>query len=230
MSYETFETYTFQAKTLDLIERANLVIGEFRSRGFTLTLRQLYYQLVARSLLENTPAEYKRLGAVIKNVRRAGLIDWAAIEDRTRNVRTSASWSDPADIVAAAAQQYREDLWALQHYRPEVWIEKDALIGVIEAVCDEFRIPHFACRGNNSESEQYGAGKRFGSYCRRPHADRPASRRPRSQWFGHDARQPRPAGALRATPGRSATPRAEHGSSSTIPSAAELREGNRFQI
>jgi hypothetical protein len=112
-------------------------------------------------LLENTQAEYKRLGAIIKNARRAGLIDWAAIEDRTRNVRTSASWGDPADIVAAAAQQYREDLWALRHYRPEVWIEKDALIEVIEAVCDEFRIPYFACRGNNSESEQYGAGKRF---------------------------------------------------------------------
>jgi hypothetical protein len=48
-----------------------------------------------------------------------------------------------------------------QDFRPEVWIEKDALLGVIENVCDEFRLPYFACRGNNSESEQYKAGKRF---------------------------------------------------------------------
>jgi hypothetical protein len=54
-----------------------------------------------------------------------------------------------------------EDLWQGQDYRPECWIEKDALLGVIEDVCDEFRLPYFACRGNNSESEQYKAGKRF---------------------------------------------------------------------
>ena len=49
-------------------------------------------------------------------------------------------------------------------YRPEVWIEKDALIGVIEGVCTEYRVPFFACRGNNSESEQYRAGKRFADH------------------------------------------------------------------
>jgi hypothetical protein len=63
--------------------------------------------------------------------------------------------------VEAVAQQYREDLWKDQVYRPEVWIEKDALLGVIEPVCREWRVPYFACRGNNSESEQYKAGKRF---------------------------------------------------------------------
>jgi hypothetical protein len=84
-----------------------------------------------------------------------------AIEDRTRNMRRHPSWDSPAEIVAAAAEQYREDLWRDQDFRLEVWIEKDALLGVIERVCDEFRVPYFACRGNNSESEQYKAGKRF---------------------------------------------------------------------
>ncbi len=44
------------------------------------------------------------------------------------------SWDSPGEIVEGAAQQYREDLWLGQKYRPEVWIEKDALIGVIEGV------------------------------------------------------------------------------------------------
>jgi hypothetical protein len=52
-------------------------------------------------------------------------------------------------------------LWDGQTFRPEVWIEKDAFLGVIEGVCREYRLPYFACRGNNSESEQYKAGKRF---------------------------------------------------------------------
>ena len=47
-------------------------------------------------------------------------------------------------IFSDCASQYREDLWARQTYRPEVWIEKDALVGVIEGVCEEFRVPYFS--------------------------------------------------------------------------------------
>jgi hypothetical protein len=161
MTCESFETVKFHEKSLALIEQANAIISEYQARGFALTLRQLFYQFVSRQTLSNTLAEYKRLGIVVKNGRRAGLIDWDAIEDRTRNVRSLSSWKDPSSILEACAAQYREDLWETQAFRPEVWIEKDALLGIIESVCEEFRVPYFACRGNNSESEQYKAGKRF---------------------------------------------------------------------
>jgi hypothetical protein len=164
MTLESFEARHFHAKTAAMIDHANSIIAEYQVRGFTLTLRQLFYQFVARSLIDNRQSEYKRLGDVIKNGRRCGLIDWDAIEDRTRNMRRRPSWDSPAGIVAAAAGQYREDLWRGQDFRPEVWIEKDALLGVIERACDEYRLPYFACRGNNSESEQYKAGKRFETY------------------------------------------------------------------
>ena len=74
---------------------------------------------------------------------------------------------EPSDIIEGAARSYREDVWRGQTFRLEVWIEKDALLGVIESVCNEFRVPYFACRGNNSESEQYKAGKRFEIYLSR---------------------------------------------------------------
>jgi hypothetical protein len=79
-------------------------------------------------------------------------------------MRSSASWDSPAKGIAAIAEQYREDPWLSESFRPEVWIEKDALLGVIEEVCEQFRVPYFACRGNNSESEQYKAGKRFAAH------------------------------------------------------------------
>jgi hypothetical protein len=155
---ELFEARRFHEKTAAIIDRANEIIAEYQALGFILTLRQLFYQFVSRALIENRQSEYKRLGDIVKNGRRAGL---EAIEDRTRNMRGSPSWDSPEVIVAAVADQYREDLWRGQPFRPEVWIEKDALLGVIEGVCDEYRLPYFACRGNNSESEQYKAGKRF---------------------------------------------------------------------
>jgi hypothetical protein len=158
---EVFVEKNFRTATLAIIEKANEIIAEYNTQGFVLTLRQLYYQFVARSLIENKQTEYKRLGAIIKEGRRTGLIDWSAIEDRTRNVHIFSSWETPAGIIRGAASQYRKDPWRNQPYRPEVWIEKDALLGVIEGVCRQWRVPYFACRGNNSESEQYKAGKRF---------------------------------------------------------------------
>ncbi len=167
MTVEKFKDYNFKPATLTIIEQANTIIREYQRQGFKLTLRQLYYQFVSRNLLANKQSEYKRLGGIIDNGRQAGLIDWAAIEDRTRNLEKLSMWSSPADILAAVAQQYREDPWLKQDIYPEVWIEKDALTGVIEGVCEEFRVPYFACRGYASQSEMYDAAKRLQAKARK---------------------------------------------------------------
>jgi hypothetical protein len=78
-----------------------------------------------------------------------------------RHQNWAATVGPDREIVRACADQYREDVWTSQPYRPEVWIEKDALTGVIEGVSEEFRVPWFSCRGNVSDSEMYAAGKRF---------------------------------------------------------------------
>jgi len=158
---EVFIPRRFQPKIVDIIARANTVIEEFVSQGYVLTVRTIFYQFVGRDWIVNTKQEYKNLQAHLKNARNAGVIDWDAIEDRTRIAHVPSTWDTPADIIAAAAQSYREDLWRTQRYRPEVWIEKDALIGVIANTCDSLRVPYFAVRGNDSTSDLYRAGKRF---------------------------------------------------------------------
>lgn len=154
----------FSTDSLAVIDRANAIIAEYTAQGFDLTLRQLYYQFVARGLIPNRDSEYKRLGSIVNDGRLAGLIDWDAIEDRTRNLRSLPHWQDPTEIMHAISQQFRRDLWRNQKYRPEVWIEKEALAGVIEGACNELDTPHFALRGYNSQSEQWRAGQRFSSY------------------------------------------------------------------
>lgn len=163
MSKEAFVNKRFNAASLDIIDKANTIIEEYQAQGFTLTLRQLYYQFVARDFLANLQSNYKRLGSIISDARLAGMIDWSAIEDRTRNVEEPTTWHDPASIIKACASQYKEDLWNGQPYRPEVWIEKEALVGVIVPVCNRWRVPYFACRGYASQSAQYAASKRFQS-------------------------------------------------------------------
>jgi hypothetical protein len=164
MAVEVFIPQRQHRATLAVIERVNAIVEEYQAQGFALTLRQLFYQMVARAQLENTIKQYKRLGVIVRDGRNGGLIDWNAIEDRVRVVKTHSSWDDPEDIILSAARSYRTDWWADQTYRPEVWIEKNALIGVIEGVCTELRVPYFATIGNNSQTLQYQAGKRFAGY------------------------------------------------------------------
>lgn len=161
MPIEKFVDINFRPKTMRVIEQAVDIIADFTAQGFKLTLRQLYYQFVSRDLLPNKQSEYKRLGSIIDDARRAGLIDWSAIEDRTRNLERLSVWQSPQQILSAVAEQYREDWWLNQPIYPEVWIEKDALTGVIEGVCEEYQVPYFACRGYASQSEMYDAAKRL---------------------------------------------------------------------
>jgi hypothetical protein len=161
MACEQFITREFRGSSRAIIDQAIEIIDDYLAQGFTLTLRQLYYQFVARDLLPNRQQSYDRLGSIVNDARLAGLIDWSAIEDRTRNVRSPSVWENPQAIMDAVAAQYKEDLWVGQDCRVEVWIEKDALIGVVEPACNRWRVPYFACRGYSSQSEQYAAGWRF---------------------------------------------------------------------
>lgn len=162
--YRAYIEKRFSGETMALIQQANTIIGEYENKGFSLTLRQLYYQFVARGLLGNTQANYNRLGSVISDGRMAGLISWTAIEDRTRNLRGTNTYTRPSEVLVAARAAYTLDKWEDQPMRPEVWIEKDALIGVIEPVCRELQVDYFGCRGYNSQSEQWRAGQRFARY------------------------------------------------------------------
>ncbi len=152
-----YQLTKFRDAALHTIARANQILEEYAEKGYDLTLRQLYYQFVARGLIANNMREYKNLGSIINDGRLCGLIDWDHIVDRTRNVRSNAHWERPHDIIEACARQFQFDKWSDQESRIEVWIEKDALVGVVERVCTQLDIPYFSCRGYVSQSEIHEA-------------------------------------------------------------------------
>jgi hypothetical protein len=160
--YRTFEY--LKTGTKFTIARANQILEEYAAQGFTLTLRQLYYQFVSRGFIPNTIQSYDRLGETISRARLAGLIDWNHIEDRTRALATISSWHEPTDIIDSCVTSFRIDMWANQPHRIEVWVEKDALTGVLEGVCNELRVPFLSCRGYTSMSEMWGAAMRMIRY------------------------------------------------------------------
>jgi hypothetical protein len=146
---------------LRTIEQAEAICADYARQGYDLTLRQLYYQFVARDLIPNTQQSYKSLGSTINRARLAGLLDWDYIVDRTRNLRGVSHWETPASVIDSAAYGFRLDKWADQPSRVEIWVEKEALAGVVERVGTERDVDYFSCRGYVSQSELWGAGQRL---------------------------------------------------------------------
>jgi len=146
------------------IERVNQVMEEYATQGYELTLRQLFYQFVARGWIANNMKEYKRLGRVVSDAHLAGLIDWNHLVDRTRGMEQNSHWTDPESIIGACAQSYAIDKWQGQAYRPEVWVEKEALAGIVERACRELDVPWFCCRGYTSLSEIWTGAMRIKEY------------------------------------------------------------------
>jgi hypothetical protein len=153
-----YESINFSQRSLKIIQQAESIVTDYKAKGYDLTLRQVYYQFVSRDWLPqewadpqtgstNNQRSYKKLGDIISDARMAGLIDWEALVDRTREMGGNSHWSSPESIISAVAQQYAINKWAGQPIRPEVWVEKDALEGIVSQICRRLDIPFFSCRG-----------------------------------------------------------------------------------
>jgi hypothetical protein len=152
MAKQWYKDFPFQRPTLERIALINTIIDEYVKAGYVLTVRQLYYQLVARGHIENTERSYKRTTNLVNDARMAGLMDWDAIEDRTRAFIRRSRWTSGGDILAGCAQQFHMDMWANQSSRVFIIVEKEALAGVLERSAKTFDAPLLAARGYPSSS------------------------------------------------------------------------------
>lgn len=146
------------AKTQQLLEVAVEVLSEHHP----MTVRQVYYQLVSRQVIENNRSQYQAVSNVLVRARQDGTIPWAWIEDRLRRPRTVSMWADLADFSETARQAYRRDVWASQPGYVEVWLEKDALSGIFEDVLESYGVTLNVGRGYDGWASIHNAADRYG--------------------------------------------------------------------
>ncbi|EAC4303108.1 hypothetical protein [Listeria innocua] len=164
MSKIVYKEMRFRADSLALIEKVNQIIKEYHRQGYELTLRQVYYQLVANGIIENKERSYKNLGSLISNARLAGLIDWNAIVDRTRFLRGFNYETSPEDAIERLSQRYGTDPWAGQKNHVEVWVEKDALVDIVGQASNKLNVDYFSCRGYVSQSAMFRSARRLADW------------------------------------------------------------------
>lgn len=148
-------------KTLALIWEAEKIINQYAADGFSLTLRQLYYRLVAANVIPNTPKSYKRVGDIMSKARDGGLISWDALEDRTRPIRGVSTFGDASDVIDAALYSFKLDHWQGQKFNPLVIVEKEALLDVIAQASRPLQADYMAAKGFLSSSVAWQLGQKI---------------------------------------------------------------------
>lgn len=164
MAFIAYENWNPRGRTATLVDLANVICEDYAAQGYDLTLRQLYYQFVARDYLPNNAASYNSLGNLVDRARRAGLMDWDHIVDRTRNLMGNRTYESPGALIEDVHTRFFVDLWQDQDVRIEVWVEKEALAGVVQRAANLRGVNYFSCRGYVSSSEMHAAAKRHEYY------------------------------------------------------------------
>lgn len=151
------ETMSAADKVAHMVE----VVEEYASQDMRLTARQLYYQFVSRAWIPNTVKSYKSFTALLADARYAGLIDWDAIEDRGREPSTPSDFSGLTALADAAVNSYRLPRWEGQDHYVELWVEKQALAGVLEPLAHEYHATLMVNKGYSSASAMFESSRRF---------------------------------------------------------------------
>lgn len=144
-----------------LLDDITRVLEDYEKQGYKLTLRQLYYQLVSSDILENKTQNYSKLSRILTDARLCGFVDWEIIEDRIRIPQRPSQWDSINDLVSAATIQYRKDRHVNQENYVEVWVEKDALSGILLPITESYHLNLMVNRGYSSITAMFNASQRF---------------------------------------------------------------------
>lgn len=148
----------------NLLDRMIPIIEDYEQRGYNLTVRQLYYQMVSRNIISNKTAEYKRVSKILGMARIMGLVDWDTIVDRAREPKMRHQFRTMGSFVRAVKDSYRCYRWDDQDYYLEVLVEKEALAGILEPITADYHVLLLADKGYLSLSAMHDVAQRVRSH------------------------------------------------------------------
>ena len=130
------------------IETIKAAIQRLLANEHPMTVRQVFYRLVTLDVIDKTEAEYKStVCRLLTDMRRNGELPYQWIADNTRWMRKPTSYSNLEQAVQETAEFYRRRLWDDQGVYVEVWLEKDALAGVLYPITAQYDVPLMVTRG-----------------------------------------------------------------------------------
>jgi hypothetical protein len=145
--------------TKDEYEKRQVSLLEIVEQMQPMTVRQIFYQATVKGIVEKTESGYTKVQTDLVKMRRSGLLPYGWIADNTRWQRKPATYGSVEEALKDTAQFYRKSLWSTADAYVEVWLEKDALAGVIYPVTQEYDVPLMVARGYASLSFLHSAAE-----------------------------------------------------------------------
>lgn len=124
-----------------------------------MTVRQVFYQATVLGIVEKSEAGYARVQTDLVQLRRDAALPYGWIVDNTRWVRAPRTWASIEDALRETALLYRKALWQEAGSRVEIWLEKDALSGVLWPIIEEYDVALMVTRGYASLSFLHAAAE-----------------------------------------------------------------------
>jgi hypothetical protein len=147
-------------RTKSAISELRETIFEAVQQDKPMTVRQVFYRLVTMGAISKTEAEYKTtVVRLLGDMRRDGQLPYRWIADNTRWVRQANTHDSIQDALEWGAKNYRRSLWSQVPAYVEIWLEKEALAGVLYDVTDEWDVPLYVTRGYPSLSFLHTSGE-----------------------------------------------------------------------
>jgi hypothetical protein len=131
-----------------IVAQAKRIVESYEETG--VTLRQLFYRLVAVEILPNTEGAYKSLSDRTAKARRAGT--FPALIDRNRSIHRHAAWESPEDARAALRRQYRRDRTEGQEHAVYIGAEKATMVEQFSLWFGNLGLPILALGGYSSQT------------------------------------------------------------------------------
>lgn len=146
-------------RTKNEIENLKAALYEITEEIEPASVRQVFYQMVSRGFIDKTEAEYKNSVRLLGLMRKACEMPYDWLADSTRWMRKPSTYLDLPGWLEEQARLYRRALWANQPVEVEVWLEKEALSGVLYPVTQEWDVPLMVTRGYPSLSFVHEAAR-----------------------------------------------------------------------
>ena len=142
--------------------RATFLLAYAAEHG-PVTVRQLYYVAEVHRLpgISKADGDYDKVQRQVLKLRREKRMPYSAIADATRWMRKPATYDSVADALRETAALYRRNIWNDHPEHVEIWVEKDALAGVIYPVTSEYGVPLMVSRGFSSETFAFEAAQSY---------------------------------------------------------------------
>ncbi len=145
--------------TADEVWRRRAGILEIVKQIRPATVRQVFYQASVHGIVEKTEAGYAKVQSDLVWMRRARFVPYDWLADSTRWMRKPRSHNSVCEALEETARLYRKNLWHSSSSYVEIWLEKDALAGVIAPITYQFDVPLMVARGYASLSFLHGAAE-----------------------------------------------------------------------